>query len=267
MTRVWTALVLVIPVLAVVVWAPAWLFTVLLAAVALLGVHEFYGLARTGGFSPFHWIGFVATGGFAVLTVLSPGGQVWAAVLAGLVLALGIRALCQPSLMATHASNASLTLFGAVYLGLLLGLLGSIRNRGAGVVWLLFLFAVVWIGDTAALYAGRAWGRHRMAPRVSPKKTWEGAAASLIVAILLGAGFGAWFDVAPGHWPIVEMAVLGGVINVAAQVGDLVESLFKRGAQVKDSSTLLPGHGGVLDRIDALLFAAPVLWYYVSYFH
>lgn len=267
MTRVWTAIALAVPALAVVVWAPAWLFTVLLAAVAILGVHEFYGLARASGFSPFLWIGFAATGSFAVLTALSPGGQVWAAVLVGLMLALGVRALCQPSLMATHASNASLTLFGALYLGLLLGLLGSIRNSGAGVVWLLFLLAVVWIGDTAALYAGRAWGRHRMAPRVSPKKTWEGAIASLVIAILLGAGFGAWFNVAPGHWPMVEMAVLGGVINVAAQIGDLVESLFKRGAQVKDSSSLLPGHGGVLDRIDALLFAAPVLWYYVSYFH
>ncbi len=267
MTRVWTAIALVIPVLAVVVWAPAWLFTVLLAAVAILGAHEFYGLARACGASPFLWIGSVATGAFVVLTAMTVGEQVWVAVLVGLLLALGIRALCQPSLMATHASNASLTLFGAFYLGLLLGLLGSIRNSSAGIVWLLFLFAVVWIGDTAALYAGRAWGRHRIAPRVSPKKTWEGAAASLVVAILLGAGFGAWFDVAPGHWPIVEMAVLGGVINVAAQIGDLVESLFKRGAQVKDSSNLLPGHGGILDRIDALLFAAPVLWYYVSYFH
>ncbi|MGH9484575.1 MAG: phosphatidate cytidylyltransferase [Terriglobales bacterium] len=267
MTRVWTAVALVIPTLAIVVWAPAWLFTVLLAAVAVLGVHEFFGFARSRGFAPFQWIGFIATVVFVVLVSFAGSAGVWAAVLVALVLALGIRALCQPSGMERHVVNASTALFGALYLGVLLGLLGGIRNEAAGVIWLVFLLVVVWVGDTAALYAGRAWGRHRMAPRVSPKKSWEGAAASFLVALLLGAGFGAWTNVAVSNWPILAMALLGGAINVAAQVGDLVESLFKRGAQVKDSGTLLPGHGGVLDRVDALLFAAPVLWFYVTYLH
>ncbi|HXE30499.1 MAG TPA: phosphatidate cytidylyltransferase, partial [Terriglobales bacterium] len=132
------------------------------------------------------------------------------------------------------------------------------RLVAGGAMWLVFLLVVVWVGDTAALYAGRAWGRHRLAPRVSPGKSWEGAVASMIAAAAVGAGVGAWQHA----YILIPVAI---AINIAAQVGDLAESALKRGAGVKDSGTLLPGHGGVLDRIDALLFAAPVLWFYVVY--
>ncbi|MGH9465955.1 MAG: phosphatidate cytidylyltransferase [Terriglobales bacterium] len=267
MTRVWTALALALPALAAVLWAPVWLFAALTALLALAGLLEWLELARAGGAAPFAWIGGVGTVALVLLVSLPVTPQVWLAVLIALVLALGVRALCRPEGVAQHAANVSLTLFGMFYLGLFIGLLDAIRDSSAGIIWLVFLLVVVWAGDIAALYAGRAWGRHRMAPRVSPKKTWEGAAAAFIVAVLLGAGLGAWTNVPLSHWPIVAMAALGGAINVAAQVGDLFESLLKRGAQVKDSGTIFPGHGGVLDRIDALLFAAPVLWYYVTYFH
>ncbi|HEY8056649.1 MAG TPA: phosphatidate cytidylyltransferase, partial [Terriglobales bacterium] len=157
-------------------------------------------------------------------------------------------------------------LLGAGYCGLLLGLIGAIRQFPMGDLWVLFLLAVVWVGDIAALYVGRAGGRHPMAPRVSPKKSWEGAIASFVTAILVGAACGVWVAFPTHHRPIIELALLGGAVNIGAQVGDLVESLLKRGAKVKDSGTLLPGHGGLLDRIDALLFAAPVVWYYVASF-
>jgi phosphatidate cytidylyltransferase len=134
---------------------------------------------------------------------------------------------------------------------------------------LLLLFCVVWAGDTVALYVGRSLGRHRLAPKLSPGKTWEGSlgsvAGSLLVTVLLillaewmgrHSLAGLSYDGSWTHW-----LVLAVVLNVAAQVGDLVESALKRGANVKDSGSLLPGHGGVLDRIDALLLAAPVLWY------
>ena len=123
--------------------------------------------------------------------------------------------------------------------------------------WLPVLaFGVVWIGDSAAYYVGSRWGRHKMAPVVSPNKSWEGAAASLLAAAA-AAALWSWIvrrEVAPG------VVALGALANVAGQLGDLVESLFKRGSGFKDSGQLLPGHGGMLDRIDGLLFAAPVLW-------
>jgi phosphatidate cytidylyltransferase len=121
--------------------------------------------------------------------------------------------------------------------------------------WLLFaLLAVVWLGDTAAFYFGSMWGRHKMAPMVSPNKSWEGAVAGLVVAVLVTAAW-SWWRLDRLSWPLIA---LGGVTAVAAQIGDLVESLIKRAAGVKDSGNLFPGHGGVLDRMDALMFAAPV---------
>jgi phosphatidate cytidylyltransferase len=122
--------------------------------------------------------------------------------------------------------------------------------------WLVFLlFAIVWLGDTAAFYVGRRFGRHKMAPTISPKKSWEGAVAGLLTGVLAAALWGVWRLGRLEPW----LLVLAAVTAAAAQVGDLVESMLKRGAGVKDSGSVLPGHGGVLDRCDALLFAAPVL--------
>jgi phosphatidate cytidylyltransferase len=121
--------------------------------------------------------------------------------------------------------------------------------------WLVFLLmAIVWLGDTAAYYAGSRLGRHRMAPVISPKKSWEGAAAGFATSILAAAVWSVW------RLGRLDPALLGvaAVTAVAAQIGDLVESLIKRGSGVKDSGNVLPGHGGVLDRLDAMLFAAPV---------
>jgi phosphatidate cytidylyltransferase len=122
---------------------------------------------------------------------------------------------------------------------------------------LLFALVITWAGDTGAYFAGRAFGRHLLAPHLSPKKTWEGSLAGLACSVVVAVFFQRWL-----HAPIpylVGMAVVG---NVAGQVGDLLESAYKRSAGVKDSGALLPGHGGVLDRIDALILAIPVVWYY-----
>jgi len=122
--------------------------------------------------------------------------------------------------------------------------------------WLVFLLmAIVWLGDSAAFYAGSRWGRHKMAPLVSPKKSWEGAAAGFLTSVVAAA---VWSYFRLGR---VDPALLGvaAVTAAAAQIGDLVESVIKRGAGVKDSGNVLPGHGGVFDRMDAMLFAAPVL--------
>jgi phosphatidate cytidylyltransferase len=173
--------------------------------------------------------------------------------------------------------------FAFTYIALPMGMLVQLRQQWAGAFYLLYLLLVVWAGDIFAYFVGKSMGRHLMAPRISPKKTWEGAAASLVASVgvgwllfdhaeqisssLLRAGLitreGGIFGLEkPAMGPVILLTI---TLNVAAQLGDLVESLIKRGASVKDSGAILPGHGGMLDRIDALLFAAPVLWFYTAW--
>jgi phosphatidate cytidylyltransferase len=123
---------------------------------------------------------------------------------------------------------------------------------------LLFALVITWAADSTAYFVGRAMGKHPLAPHISPKKTWEGSIGSMVGSLLVAWAFSYWIRIPLGH--LVAMAVIG---NVAGQIGDLLESAYKRSAGVKDSGGLLPGHGGVLDRIDALILCIPVIWYYV----
>jgi phosphatidate cytidylyltransferase len=129
--------------------------------------------------------------------------------------------------------------------------------REEGPVILLFVLVITWVGDTAAYFVGRAIGKHKLAPVLSPNKSWEGSIASILGSLLVAAVFAKWLTVPLSH--LLAMAAVG---NFAGQAGDLLESAYKRSAGVKDSGSLLPGHGGVLDRIDALILAIPVVWYY-----
>jgi len=166
-------------------------------------------------------------------------------------------------------ADATASVFCLLYCGFTLMALPALREQPNGPSLVAFLLCAVWAGDTVALYVGRAWGRHKLAPSLSPNKSWEGALGSvagslLATGILLGlANLLAQWDSARLSFPDDAWYWLGlaVVVNVAAQVGDLAESALKRSAGVKDSGSLLPGHGGVLDRVDALLLAAPVLWY------
>lgn len=192
-----------------------------------------------------------------------------------LLAALGMFALvilgicCLRSPLERILADAAAGFFGLIYVAFPLLLAPMLTVQENGVSLLLFLLVVVWAGDIVALCVGRLLGRHPMAARLSPKKTWEGAAGSMAGSIAAGLGivlFGshlyrhgiALLFYAQPWWYWTGLAVL---LNVAAQIGDLLESAIKRGAGVKDSGSLLPGHGGVLDRIDALLLALPVLWY------
>ena len=166
-----------------------------------------------------------------------------------------------------------------------------VRGYPGGVFWICVLFAVVWTGDAVAMYTGKLFGRHKLAPRISPKKTWEGSIGSIVGSVIAalivyhfaGPLMHASTPVGPYHVQVhlevlsadearremlrsyATFIALAILLNIAAQLGDLTESILKRGADVKDSGSLLPGHGGILDRIDALLFAAPVLWYYAAW--
>ena len=281
MKRVLTALVLIPIVLVLVFLGPRWqwLFTLAVAAVAALAGWEYMALSRRCGANPPRIATMVA------LLALFAVNFEWPDLTPALfgILGLGLLVYCtffKP--VAETIADASASIFCLLYTGLTLIALPSLREQANGPSLLVFLLCVVWSGDTAAYYAGRAWGRHKMAPSLSPGKTWEGAIASVagsavIAAVLVSvatimqepsnSAVLSWlertFPSAVLSYPdeMLYWLVLAVVINVAAQVGDLAESALKRSAGVKDSGNLLPGHGGVLDRIDALLLAGPVLWY------
>jgi phosphatidate cytidylyltransferase len=183
--------------------------------------------------------------------------------------------------------SAGISYLAVPYIGITTGFL--LFTRGLipdGSFAVFYLLIVVWSGDIFAYYVGHAVGKHKLAPRISPGKSWEGFAASIIGSMILGTLMlvynrpiaGRLFEwkllggesILSGHGTpapnAVWLAIVATIsVNVAAQLGDLVESMMKRGAELKDSGTLLPGHGGVLDRVDALLLASPVLWYYCSF--
>lgn len=254
-------------VLVLVFFGAKWLVTLAVILVALLAGWEFLALTERCGAKPPRIAVLVA------LAVLFLGNYQWpdqTAVLLG-ILSLGLFVYCTfAGPVERVMMDATSAVFGLIYVGLTLLSIPLLRDQPNGPTLIVFLLCAVWAGDIAALYVGRAWGRRKLAPSLSPNKTWEGAIGSvagsvLVTGILMGiASLLSRWDVA--RFSFVDEAwwwwlVLAVIVNVAAQVGDLAESALKRSAGVKDSGTLLPGHGGVLDRIDALLLAAPVLWY------
>jgi phosphatidate cytidylyltransferase len=174
------------------------------------------------------------------------------------ILGAGAIALVSRAPLAETIGDISISAAGLLFIALPFSAL--VRLHGIAVVGprlLLFTLALVWAGDMLAYFVGRWFGRARMAPQISPHKTWEGAAANLIASLAVGVSFAFWLHFDPRH-----MVLMAGMANIAGQTGDLMESAYKRSAGVKDSGTLLPGHGGMLDRVDALILAAPVVWYY-----
>lgn len=268
MKRVLTGAVLIALVAALIYFDIPWLITAFSALVALLAGLEFRGLtAQAKSPIPLWWT-IAAIALFFAISASRPFEQITA--VSFLMLLLFVWNALRSSLDRVLPETAA-GAFLVLYIAYPLSLIPRILAFEQGTVLLLFLFLCVWCGDIAALYVGKAFGRHKLAPALSPNKTWEGAIASVAGSVLFGMAlivFGNWL---PAHasgftrlsttepsWHFLILAIL---LNVAAQLGDLVESALKRGVGVKDSGTLLPGHGGVLDRIDALLVAAPVLWF------
>lgn len=194
----------------------------------------------------------------------------WVLLAAGVAfLAVPIRTVLVPRDITTAPARMASTLYGVVYLGLTLGLTVMLRAQPNGLLWICFTLAVVFLGDTGAYVVGRMMGKHKLHPKVSPGKTWEGAVAGLVTAVVSGFlakavfdGFGLWEGPSIGTVHVIAAALLAGATG---QVGDLAESLLKRAVGVKDSGTMFPGHGGMLDRIDALLFALPTVYFYVKF--
>ena len=267
MKRVLTALILAPLVLALVFLGPMWLITLVVAAVAMLAAWEFLALTEQRGAKPPN----VLTLGCdrpAFCRELSMARRYDHHLRTFLHHLAGLLHLSSP--VERAMTDATSSVFALFYLGLTLIPLPMLREATNGPSLLAFLFLTVWAGDTVAMYAGRMFGKRKMAPNLSPNKTWAGAIGSVVGAVAvagillaLSTYFAQWNSVklSFADAPVWYWLVLAVVVNVAAQVGDLAESALKRSAGVKDSGTLLPGHGGILDRIDALLLAAPVLWY------
>ncbi|MCU0224181.1 MAG: phosphatidate cytidylyltransferase [Acidobacteria bacterium] len=266
MTRVLTALVLAAIVIPAVKWAPPWAWWALLLVAGVGAVLELQGMLGRLGRTP--WLALSLAGTITVALSIGFAPSAAPPLLTAVVLAALLAALAATGPLAPRVDRVLGTLFVVAYLGLTggyLGALGTVQLPGAtdrGDMLILAMVAV-YVGDIFALYGGRAFGRHPLAPVISPKKTWEGAIAGLAGSVAGALLAPLWFARA---LPVRHAVALGLLLGIVGIAGDLAESLLKRAAEVKDSGTLLPGHGGILDRIDSLLFAAPVLYSYYALF-
>jgi phosphatidate cytidylyltransferase len=284
--RIVTAMVLIPLVVALVWWAPSAAVGGALAIVLLLALHEFFEIGAQGsalpalGLRPFRaWTSACTvllifaqwSAGQLELRPLGYGAEVirnriyWTVPLDGVLVlfAFGCMAIALGSRMGLADLLAGSGLSAGALLLIVLPASFLVRLHQIplnGPRWVLFVLVLVWAGDMAAYFTGQAVGRTPLAPLLSPKKTWEGAAGNVAVSLLAGYLFADWLSVAP-----TQMMMLAFLASVAGQCGDLMESAWKRGARMKDSGGLLPGHGGMLDRIDSLIFATPVVWYYVDW--
>jgi phosphatidate cytidylyltransferase len=276
-----------IPILLGLIYFGDWYLGAAVLLLSLLGLREFFRLAQATGLHPGRWIGYI----IGALLVIATSAVPRAAAALGLppleaerelayivvsllvlaAIALLVQQVASPAPPAAMA-NAGLTLLGLCYLPLSLSYLiklrgfwpeltrlGSTRSLvPAGACWLVLVVFACWAADTTAYAIGKTLGRHHLCPKISPGKTVEGAVAALLAALLVTAALGRWFGL-----PLREGVILGLLLGLVAQLGDLSKSVMKRQAGVKDSGAILPGHGGVLDRFDSLLFSAPVAFYYL----
>ncbi len=250
MKRVLTAAVAIPVILGLIFWGPGRSVRFALTFVALLCLSEFLKLAAQQGALPMRLVAYLS-GAWMVAADAAPGAPFFLGI-ALLLLTLAMRGGRE---LSAALPSVGATLLGLVYTAVPFRLAADLHTTNPH--WLTYTFLVNWIGDAAAYYAGRALGRHPLAPRISPAKTWEGAAASLLVGTAAGAVYlglalpqRLWFSMA-----------LSAAVSITAQVGDLAESALKRGAGIKDSGALLPGHGGFLDRLDGVLFSAPLVFW------
>ena len=279
-TRVLTALVLIPVVVTLVLFSPTWAVALATALITILALREYFALGDAIGHRAYRlwtifsallfiygqWIGMNIQN---LVTSATPNVSVIGLQRDTLFLSLvsflliyifGITALTlwtrRPLVESLPSAGISFSalLLVAFPLSFAVALHGLPRGRRL----LLFALAITWAADTTAYFVGRAIGKHPLAPHISPKKTWEGSVGGMLGSLLVAYAFHGWLSIPIPH--LLAMATLG---NIAGQMGDLLESAYKRSAGVKDSGAMLPGHGGVLDRIDALILCIPVIWYYL----
>lgn len=254
---------LFLPIFYLVTWrlSPAY-FTALVLVAAAMGQYEFYRMARARGIRPQAVLGIIL-GAFVVLDFYHPlfSGAGRSFVVAACLPAILVGRLFSRGPVQGALEDIAATLLGVMYAALLFAFQVAIRTGGHGKQWLVFLFFVIWASDIGAYSIGIPFGKHRLYEKVSPKKSIEGLVGALVASAGMALLCRAWFMPPVGTG---EAVALGLALAAVGTVGDLAESLFKRAAGVKDSGGVIPGHGGILDRMDSMLFAAPVLYYYLG---
>jgi len=257
--RVLSTLILLPLFVWIVMKGPVWLFGAMVVVAGAVGQWEFTGMFERAGVRTLRWVGLVGGTALTASFALPISERIaFTAVLLGALLA----ALWRPRGQRIAWEPTAVTVFGICYVNWLLGYGFWLRDLRAGDDWVLLLVWVTWMGETAAYVVGSTLGRTKLAPVLSPRKTVEGALAQVVVSIPAALAAQAWFftELGPGQ------ALWAGLfLGVVGQLGDLVESALKRSVGTKDTGALIPGHGGLLDRLDSLLFNTPVLYYYARF--
>ena len=267
-------MLLIPPVIYIIGWSPKWLLIAAVIVAVELCLYEFFQICRHAGFKPLSVLAYVAGAALCVVRAAETGStEMYSLVLLfAVVLVILTLALALMRDLKTYLGAIATTTFGVIYIGLALSCLLPLRfsrlgSRSLGLAGtaggtagrnlMLLLFLVIWADDTFAYLVGRTMGRKMLFPSISPKKTLEGSVAGLVGSLLVAWGFAHMF------WQtasLKKVMLLAGLVALFGQIGDLAESAMKRGANLKDSGSVLPGHGGLLDRVDSLLLGAPVLW-------
>ncbi|OGO60053.1 MAG: hypothetical protein A2Z36_01810 [Chloroflexi bacterium RBG_19FT_COMBO_48_23] len=255
--RILTA-VIGLPLLVAIIWFGEPWFTILIAAMAVLGSWEFYRMTRQSNIQPITYFGMV----WVLLFVINPHCPYHLTVpfLITSAIVIPLIWLLFRSPREQAFANWAWTIAAILYIGWMLSYWVELRSLEAGkelVFWAMF---TTFASDTSAFFVGRAWGKHALAPSISAGKTWEGAIGGLLASIVISLILGIIFPLPFSYW---QIALLGCIISLFAQFGDLVESLLKRNAGVKDAGNLMPGHGGILDRLDSLIFTGVIVYYCV----
>lgn len=235
-------------------------FFIVIMIIALLGLRELYSIARKQGYKPLYILGAILTSYFILISVYdiySLNYYIENIVITFFIILSFIIQLFKKN-YSKVLTEISITIFGSIYLGYLFSFILKIKDLPNGNYFLISLLIITWANDTGAYLVGTKLGKNKIFPRISPKKTIEGSIGGIIFGIASTFAFKGWLNLT-----FNELLSLGLLISIIAQLGDLFESVLKRGSGIKDSGTLIPGHGGILDCLDSLMFTAPVFYYYI----
>ena len=259
--KVWMALIMVPPVLLLIILGPPSLLYLMVLLATFFGLREYYNLVlpHSRRIERMAGIGL----GLILSIIISLGAMKELSLFFVIILLiLSILFMATSKDLSSTIPEMGMTLFGIFFIGFLLAYVSLIRNLPNGRLWALFLIATVWAGDISALLSGSFFGKHKLYPKISPNKTFEGLGGSIVGSIVVALAFAILFLPRLQKGVCILLAIGIGILG---QLGDFTESMLKRSARVKDSGTLIPGHGGMLDRLDSFLFSAPFLHYSLLY--
>jgi phosphatidate cytidylyltransferase len=259
--KTWTGLLVVPPLILLILYGPPILLPLMVLGATFLGMKEFYQLALPQSKKMEHALG-IGLGLMLSALMAFADGKIIIPFFVFILFSLSYLFMITSDELLSAISKMGVTLWGILYVAFLLSHVSLIGNLVKGQTWILFLITTIWAGDTLAFLVGSRIGRHKLYPKISPKKTVEGLAGAVLGSVLASLIFRGLF-IPNLHFAIV--IPVGFILGLLGQFGDLTESMLKRSAQVKDSGGLLPGHGGMLDRLDSFLFTAPFLYYVLVY--